>query len=176
MHTPIGVVASTFVILTQEKRGFPRSLSKRLDSFAPLLVVRIGAVLNHLASHHVIDHRAQVSNVQGKYPNVVALGGDYGSVNDQVKSSLQALSIPAALAATMQTIVGMHDAALSAGFDKAIGVATGAAKGAYKKIEMASKVKGYGQKALDTGKKTMELRTALKNAKGDPVDLFISIM
>ena len=176
MHTNIGIVSMTFVILSQDHKSFLRSLAKRLDALSPLLCLRIAAVVNHLVERHVIDHYAAVPLVQGTYPNVIAEGGQYVMMTDHLKRNLERMAVQGGLDEVMKVVVGIPDAALSAGFDKVVGVVTGTAKGAYKAYDTASKYGDYGKKAWDTGKKTYDLRAALKKTRGDPVDVFISIM
>lgn len=176
VHTHVGVVGATFLMISREKPNFPALISRRTSMMAPLLVVRIGGMLNFLAENAIIDQRAAATGVTGIYPNCRPVGGDWEGAVISVRNQLQALMIPVALDATMKCVVGIQNDIFMLGVDKVIGAASQTVKTTFSAVGTGTKYAGYAQQGFDKGKKLTELHAAIKKYRGDPVDLLISIM
>ncbi|MCC5973147.1 MAG: hypothetical protein JJT81_03755 [Rubellimicrobium sp.] len=175
-HTPVGVVGATFLLLSQEKSNFHAMFLRRLPILAPLVVLRIGAVLNFLAETGVIEPRGRGSAVTGPYPHCQPLEGDWEASVLSVREQLQALVIPIAMDAPMKCVVGMQADLVRLGLDKVIGASSQPLRAGHAPPETGTRYAGLGQRVPDRNKKLLELRTTLRTYNGDPVDLFLSIM
>lgn len=174
-HNHVAVVATTFLILAQERQEFLRLLAARCTSLSPLLVARIGGVMNYLVLHRVIPDTGAVDAIQGTYPVVRAQNGDLAGAVYSVQNALGRLSIPRDLKMAMECTVGVQTDMLMLGFDKVLGQVTGTMRNASGNAKLAQDTYSYTMRGFDAGKKIDELRGMLKKTP-NPVDTFVACM
>lgn len=177
MHTPLGVLGAAFVLMCEKDGSFTGALSRRCPTLAPLLVYRIGAVVNFLAERGITDQRAVASDVTGIYPNnTPSAGASPDTAVISVRNALQALAIPGNLTAAMNCVVGIQDSIIMLGVDKILGAADTTLQGASGAYKMTRTAQGYANSAGAAKEKLKQLRDFIQAQRGNSPDIFIAMM
>jgi hypothetical protein len=172
--TPPGILSLIFLSLNDQDSGFVKKLKKRLPLLSPLLVRRIGGLVNFMSFHGLVDQNSSIMHITGEYPsNYFVENGNSYNLTDTVANGLGRINFQRNLNAVMTATIGIQTSMLSLPIDQLIG-------GASKTLQASSSVLKTTKDVVDKGKTVVDMYTKTKtwvnSQRGDSVDIFIAAM